>query len=225
VLAQLLVEMDGIDSGGGTPPRVRRPRRAGGVDASAKLLNKMTLDDGAEAPPPGAATSDAGSASSDDSGDTQTDGSGTDSDDSDGDGGAGHVVVIGATNRPDLVDAVVLRPGRMDRLVYVGLPDAAARGAILTIHARGVPLGPDVDLPALVAGPDADGLSGAEVASLVREAALAAMAEDPAGARVVATRHWAAALRRVRPRTGAGVIDFYRNWVAAAKGVMVDETF
>jgi len=51
------------------------------------------------------------------------------------------------------------------------------------------------------------------------------MAEDPAGARVVAARHWAAALRRVRPRTSTEVIDFYRNWVASAKGVMVDATF
>lgn len=196
----------------------------------------MTLgDDGDDATPDvdRAATVSAGVGRESDSGDgsdsggasTDTD-SATDTDsEEDGDDSSGHVVVIGATNRPDLVDAAVLRPGRMDRLVYVGLPDAAARAAILAIHARGVPLGEGVDLAALVSGADADGLSGAEVASLVREAALAAMAEDPVGARVVAARHWAAALARVRPRTGSSVIDFYRDWVASAKGVMIDAAF
>lgn len=217
----------------------RRGRHGRGPDAVAARLHQMTLGDDSNDMSPGvarvvtaAAGAGQGSGSGDDSdsGGTDTDvdaDSDTDmeSEQEDDDDASGHVVVIGATNRPDLVDAAVLRPGRMDRLVYVGLPDAAARAAILAIHARGVPLGDGVDLASLMSGADTDGLSGAEVASLVREAALAAMAEDPTGARVVAARHWAAALARVRPRTAASVIDFYRDWVASAKGVMIDAAF
>lgn len=56
------------------------------------------------------------------------------------------VVVVGATNRPDCVDAALLRPGRFDRLLFVPPPDVAARQAILGVHTRNTPLAPDVDL-------------------------------------------------------------------------------
>jgi transitional endoplasmic reticulum ATPase len=91
----------------------------------------------------------------------------------DGIEGLRDVVVIGATNRPDLVDPALLRPGRMGRLVYVPPPDAAARAAILRAAAKNTPLGAGVDLDAVAA--DTDGYSGADLAELVREAALAAM--------------------------------------------------
>jgi transitional endoplasmic reticulum ATPase len=91
----------------------------------------------------------------------------------DGIEGLRDVVVIGATNRPDLVDPALLRPGRMGRLVYVPPPDPAARAAILRAAARNTPLGEGVDLDAVAA--DTDGYSGADLAELVREAALAAM--------------------------------------------------
>lgn len=82
------------------------------------------------------------------------------------------VVVIAATNRPDVLDPALLRPGRFDRQVVVGLPDKRGRAAILRIHARGIPIGPDVDLDALAAA--TPGFSGADLANLVNEAALIA---------------------------------------------------
>jgi len=82
------------------------------------------------------------------------------------------VVVLAATNRPDVLDAALLRPGRFDRKVYLELPDRKARRAILDIHARKIPLADDVDLD-LVAGRTI-GFSGADLANLVNEAALLA---------------------------------------------------
>jgi len=73
------------------------------------------------------------------------------------------VLVVAATNRPDLVDAALLRPGRFDRLVHVTLPDATARAQILHIHTRRMPLAPDVALAALAER--SDGYSGAELAA------------------------------------------------------------
>jgi transitional endoplasmic reticulum ATPase len=107
-----------------------------------------------------------------------------------------NVVVIGATNRPDLIDAALLRPGRLERLVYVPPPDAEARAAILRAASRDVPLDPAVDLAAL--GRELDGFSGADCAALIREAALVAMRESLQAATVTAA-HMAAARSRIRP--------------------------
>lgn len=106
------------------------------------------------------------------------------------------VTVIGATNRPDLVDPALLRPGRLERLVHVPPPDAAARAAILRAAAKAVPLAPDVDLDAL--GGRTDGFSAADCAALVREAALTAMRESRTAATVTAA-HVQTALAVVRP--------------------------
>ncbi|MEV0429844.1 AAA family ATPase [Micromonospora sp. NPDC050495] len=107
-----------------------------------------------------------------------------------------NVVVVGATNRPDLVDPALLRPGRLERLVYVPPPDGPARAEILRSAARNVPLAPDVDLAAL--GAELDGFSAADCAALIREAALAAMRESLAAATVTAA-HVQSARTRVRP--------------------------
>jgi cell division protease FtsH len=82
------------------------------------------------------------------------------------------VMVIGATNRPDVLDQALLRPGRFDRRVAVQPPDRAGREAILRVHTRGVPLGPDVDLGRIAA--TTPGMVGADLANLVNEAALLA---------------------------------------------------
>jgi cell division protease FtsH len=82
------------------------------------------------------------------------------------------VIVLGATNRPDVLDTALLRPGRFDRRVTVSPPDRAGREAILKVHARGVPLGPDVDLGRIAAS--TPGMVGADLANLVNEAALLA---------------------------------------------------
>jgi transitional endoplasmic reticulum ATPase len=107
-----------------------------------------------------------------------------------------NVVVVGATNRPDLVDAALLRPGRLERLVYVPPPDTEARGEVLRAVSRDVPLADDVDLVALAT--ELDGFSAADCAALIREAALAAMRESLAASTVTA-EHVAAARDRVRP--------------------------
>jgi cell division protease FtsH len=82
------------------------------------------------------------------------------------------VIVIAATNRPDVLDSALLRPGRFDRRVAVSPPDRAGREAILRVHSRGVPLGPDVDLGRIAA--TTPGMVGADLANLVNEAALLA---------------------------------------------------
>ncbi|WP_431936365.1 AAA family ATPase [Micromonospora sp. RP3T] len=107
-----------------------------------------------------------------------------------------NVVVVGATNRPELVDPALLRPGRLERLVYVPPPDEAARAEILRATARDVPLAPDVDLDAL--GAELAGFSAADCAALVREAALAAMRESLTASTVTAS-HVESARTRVRP--------------------------
>jgi cell division protease FtsH len=82
------------------------------------------------------------------------------------------VIVVGATNRPDVLDQALLRPGRFDRRVAVQPPDRAGREAILRVHSRSVPLGPDVDLARIAA--TTPGMVGADLANLVNEAALTA---------------------------------------------------
>ena len=90
-------------------------------------------------------------------------------------GGEG-VIVIAATNRPDVLDPALLRPGRFDRQVVVGLPDVKGREQILKVHMRRVPLADDVDAMTIARG--TPGFSGADLANLVNEAALFAAREN-----------------------------------------------
>jgi cell division protease FtsH len=94
------------------------------------------------------------------------------------DGFSGHeaVIVLAATNRPDVLDPALLRPGRFDRHVVLDLPDRKDREAILKVHVRKVPLGEDVDLEKVAAG--TPGFSGADLKNLVNESALLAAREN-----------------------------------------------
>jgi cell division protease FtsH len=83
------------------------------------------------------------------------------------------VIVMAATNRADILDNALLRPGRFDRQVYIGLPDVKGREAILKVHAKGKPLGDDVDLNSIARG--TPGFSGADLENLLNEAALLAV--------------------------------------------------
>ncbi len=83
------------------------------------------------------------------------------------------VIVMAATNRADILDNALLRPGRFDRQVYIGLPDVKGREAILRVHAKGKPLGEDVDLNSIARG--TPGFSGADLENLLNEAALLAV--------------------------------------------------
>jgi cell division protease FtsH len=90
----------------------------------------------------------------------------------DGFTGTESVIVLGATNRPEILDPALLRPGRFDRRLTISPPDQAGRRQILDVHVRGVPLAPDVDLDAVASA--TPGMVGAELANLVNEAALQA---------------------------------------------------
>jgi len=106
------------------------------------------------------------------------------------------VVVLGATNRPELVDPALLRPGRLERLVFVPPPDAAGRAAILRATSKNTPLADDVDLDELAS--TLDRYSAADCAGLIREAALTAMRESLEATEVTAA-HLAKAREVVRP--------------------------
>jgi ATP-dependent metalloprotease FtsH len=102
------------------------------------------------------------------------------------------ILLIGATNRPDLLDPALLRPGRFDRVVRVDLPDREGRLQILKVHTRGKPLAPDVNLEAIAR--ETMGFSGAHLESLANEAAILAMRE---GLTQVAQRHLEEAIDKV----------------------------
>ena len=95
------------------------------------------------------------------------------------------VIVIAATNRPDVLDQALLRPGRFDRQVVVGLPDIRGREQILKVHMKKVPVAPEVDASLIARG--TPGFSGADLANLVNEASLFAARENT---RVVAMSHF-----------------------------------
>jgi transitional endoplasmic reticulum ATPase len=125
------------------------------------------------------------------------------------------VVVVGATNRPDLIDPALLRPGRLERLVYVPPPDADARVEILRAASRNVPLADDVDLAPLAEA--LEGFSAADCAALVREAALAAMRESLTAATVTAA-HVAQARTRVRPSLDPAQVAWLAGYAADRQG-------
>ncbi len=86
------------------------------------------------------------------------------------------IVVLAATNRPEVLDPALLRPGRFDRQVEIPLPNARERASILAVHAKGKHMGPDVDLDAVARG--TPGFSGADLANLVNEAAINAVRDN-----------------------------------------------
>jgi transitional endoplasmic reticulum ATPase len=116
------------------------------------------------------------------------------------------VVVIAATNRPDIIDPGLLRAGRFDRLIKVSAPDEGARLSILKVHTERMPLGKDVDLTELAKL--TKGYVGADLESLCREAAIIALREDRK-ARVVNKNHFEEALRSVRSSVTEEVIKYY----------------
>ena len=106
------------------------------------------------------------------------------------------VVVMAATNRPNLVDPALLRPGRFDELIYVGVPDAKGRRHILGIHTKGMPLAADVDLDEIAERTNR--FTGADLEDLTRRAGLLALREN-LEAQTVTKDHFEQALRETRP--------------------------
>lgn len=118
------------------------------------------------------------------------------------------VFLLAATNRPDVVDPAILRPGRLDKLVYIGLPGQDSRLSILNALSQRLPLATDVDLKAIAADKRAEGLSGADLGSLLREAGVRAMASN---SDVIAMRHLLDALDTCQPSVDAQSAEEYER--------------
>ena len=111
----------------------------------------------------------------------------------DGFSGAEGVIVLAATNRPDVLDPALLRPGRFDRTIYVNPPDQNGRAEILRVHTRDIPLAPDVDLAQIAR--TTPGMTGADLANLANQAALTAARR---GGDVVTERDFGDALEKIQ---------------------------
>jgi len=119
------------------------------------------------------------------------------------------VIVIGATNRPDILDPALLRPGRFDRLVYVRPPDKKSRLAIFKIHTRDMPLADDVDLEELAEM--TEGYVGADIEAICREAVMLALREN-INAEKVEMRHFLEALKKIKPSVNEAMLSFYERF-------------
>ncbi|MEM2942076.1 MAG: CDC48 family AAA ATPase [Candidatus Bathyarchaeia archaeon] len=126
-----------------------------------------------------------------------------------------NVVVIGATNRPDIVDPAILRPGRFDRLIFVPAPDPKTIKQIFKIHTSKMPLSPDVDLDMLAKS--ATGYSGADIESICREAAMNALRRDP-DSREVTLVDFRNAMAKIKPSITPDVNTWYQGFTKRVSG-------
>jgi transitional endoplasmic reticulum ATPase len=119
------------------------------------------------------------------------------------------VVVIGATNRPDIIDEALLRPGRFDRILEVPVPDKEARKHIFQIHTKKKPLESDVNLDKLIEM--TEGMTGADIAALVNAAAMTAIKEhvrQKGGSKVrISMKHFETALNKIKKKLGNRIVD------------------
>ena len=127
------------------------------------------------------------------------------------------VVVVGATNRPDLLDSALTRPGRIDRMIYVGVPDMESRAQIFKLNLSGKSLDEDVDFPRLASDDVSDGFSGAEVVAICKDAALLALEEsdihatDPTKIKI-GMHHLLQAIRSTPKQITSEMLDFYSSY-------------
>ena len=117
------------------------------------------------------------------------------------------VVIIGATNRPDIVDTALLRPGRFDRIILTPAPETESRLEIFKVHTRNMPL-KNVDLNELA--DDTEGYVGADIEGLCREAAIDALRKDP-GAKEITLENFKNAMDSVKPSITKEVEDAYKQ--------------
>ena len=129
------------------------------------------------------------------------------------------VVVIGATNRPELVDSALIRAGRLDRHIVVSSPDEKARKEILKIHTRNMPLDKDVKLTQLAK--ELKDYSGADIATVVREAAMLALREN-INAKIVKLKHFKEAMKKVKPSLSGNIKEKYKKRLAEIKSKAPD---
>uniref|UniRef100_UPI0037E976B7 ATPase family gene 2 protein homolog A n=1 Tax=Semicossyphus pulcher TaxID=241346 RepID=UPI0037E976B7 len=126
------------------------------------------------------------------------------------------VTVLAATNRPDMIDKALMRPGRLDRIVYVPLPDVPTRHEIFSIQFRNMPVAQNVSLDDLVTRTNK--YSGAEITAVCREAALLALQED-IKAQHIEARHFESALNTVKPRIPDSLIQSYISYQQQHSGL------
>ncbi len=119
-----------------------------------------------------------------------------------------NVVVIAATNRPDILDSALLRPGRFDRQMMVPAPDVKSREEIFNIYTKNMPMEKGIDLKRMAR--ETDGYTGADIESICREAALNALRKDMK-AKTVSRNDFEKAMKKVRPSVTPKVIEFYKK--------------
>lgn len=120
------------------------------------------------------------------------------------------VVVIAATNRPDIMDSALLRPGRFDRIIIAPPPNEAARLEVFKVHTKGMPLAKNVDIKKFAK--ETDGYSGADIEAICREAGLAALRAN-IDSKEVGLKHFEKAMEKVRPSISKKDTDIYRKFM------------
>lgn len=129
-----------------------------------------------------------------------------------------NIVIIGATNRPDILDTAMLRPGRFDRIVLAGVPDESTRKKIFEVHLKGIPI--DKDVKVLELAKKTEGYVGADIEAVCREAAILALRKDM-NIKTVKMEFFEEALKKVRPSVSRDVEEMYKTMkdqFSAAKG-------
>jgi len=126
------------------------------------------------------------------------------------------VVILAATNRPDIVDPAVLRPGRFDRLIYVPEPNGEGRLEIFKIHTKGMPLAKDLDLKELAR--TTKGYSGADIQSLCREAAMITLRRDIKSKKVTFA-DFQGGLKKIGPSISPEMENWYKNFMRQVRKV------
>jgi len=126
------------------------------------------------------------------------------------------IVVLAATNRPDIVDPAVLRPGRFDRLIYVPEPIEEGRYAVFKIHVKNIPLAKDVDIRELAR--ITKGYSGADIESVCREAAMIALRRD-INSKEVTLADFQEALKRTGPSISSDMENWYKSFMKQVRKV------
>lgn len=142
------------------------------------------------------------------------------------------VFLIAATNRPDIIDPAMLRPGRLDKLVYVPLPDPEGRASILCTLLKGVKIAGDVDVGGIAKNSAANGYSGADLQALIRTAGEKALREQMSAMTDndvihIAQKHFEHALRVVLPSVSDADAERYRhmeNWLRKTRGHLKKDT-
>jgi len=130
------------------------------------------------------------------------------------------VVVISSTNRPDILDPALLRPGRLDRQILVPTPDEKSRLAIFSVHTKAMPIDDNVDIEKLAK--ETAGYSGADIEALCREAALYAMRED-INSDIVRRTHFEKALREIKPSLTEEMNQFYQSVLNRRKQQLLED--